>query len=189
MKTLTIPIKTVPEKIRMTPWGYADTAQLLAPGLWLVSTPSHGGYYIEPERAARMPHALQSFAGHHDLAGAGWYEEDCDCCIVVLAFPSLFSDDQLLDAVDMVLSNGMREYFASIRPYLQHLDAAPLLQRAERRRQETRDLWQTAGCDAGPTGIRYWFMRGSDRRYVYVPDWPEKRWFTDAEVQTFRPAE
>ena len=70
-----------------TPWGKPDSSEEIAPGIVRHDTPSHGGYYVAPERVAEMPEPLRDFK---PFAGPNWYEEDCDWCIVALAFPQLF---------------------------------------------------------------------------------------------------
>ncbi|WP_435008034.1 DUF7007 domain-containing protein [Tundrisphaera lichenicola] len=81
--------------IIQTPWGAAQTSHELAPGIVRHDTASHGGYYVSPERVAEMPKPLRDFK---PFAGPNWYEEDCDWCIVVLAFPKLFPPDYIPDA-------------------------------------------------------------------------------------------
>ena len=73
-----------------SPWGTPDNIERIAPGIWLVETPSHGGYFVEPEQRKAIPQSWQraSFTGQ---GAHGWYEEDCDWCMVALAFPHLFS--------------------------------------------------------------------------------------------------
>lgn len=89
-----------------TPWGRADYVKEIAPGLVLVGTPSHGGFWLAPERLAAMPAELAAIvpfversvgrvAGPH--AGR-WYEEDCDAALVVLAFPECFPREALESA-------------------------------------------------------------------------------------------
>jgi hypothetical protein len=70
-----------------TPWGRATTRERVAPGLWAVSTPSHGGYYVEPAALERIPEAFRAatFA-----RSPHWYEEDCDWAIVARYFPEAF---------------------------------------------------------------------------------------------------
>ena len=68
-----------------TPWGTADYAYQVAPGIWEVSTPSHGGYIISRERHAAMPAVLRDF---RPFATPLCYEEDCDWSIVALAYPT-----------------------------------------------------------------------------------------------------
>jgi hypothetical protein len=74
-----------------TPWGRADNPIEGARGIALVSTPGHGGFRLSDERQAALPEPFRSFV---PFAGPGWYEEDCDWCIVVLAFPEEFADPQ-----------------------------------------------------------------------------------------------
>jgi hypothetical protein len=71
-----------------SPWGKPDHAREIAPGIWDVSTPSHGGYLISRERFDAMPAHLQAFQPFSGTQGA--YEEDCDVCVVVVAFPDCF---------------------------------------------------------------------------------------------------
>lgn len=69
-------------------WGHVDQADEVAAGIWLVSTPSHGGFLISQQRRDAMPRHLREFQPH---AGDLAYEEDCDWCVVVLAFPGVFT--------------------------------------------------------------------------------------------------
>lgn len=79
-----------------TPWGTVQRSEETAPGITWYSTASHGGYGLSPERQAAMPDHLR--LENRGLRGAGpkgpgWYEEDCDWCLVTLAFPELFSSE------------------------------------------------------------------------------------------------
>lgn len=82
-----------------TPWGFSQDSHTIAPGIVRHDTPSHGGYSLSPDRLAEMPAALRAFP---PFAGEGWYEEDCDWAVVVLAFPLAFSHRQIAAAVRMV---------------------------------------------------------------------------------------
>lgn len=84
--------------ITYTPWGAPDTVEPIGTnGIAFVSTSSHGGFYVPPALNARVPaeHRVISFNRQGE---AGWYEEDCDACLVVLAFPSLFDADAVARA-------------------------------------------------------------------------------------------
>ena len=59
-----------------TPWGRADFMQEDAPGIWFVSTPSHGGFWLSTERRAQMPAYMRKT----------WYEEDCEWSMVAAVF-------------------------------------------------------------------------------------------------------
>jgi hypothetical protein len=70
---------------KTTPWGEPQTTEILAPGIVLFTTASHGGIWLSPERNAQVPLKLKrgSFCGN---GLAGWYEEDCDAAIVYQVF-------------------------------------------------------------------------------------------------------
>ena len=77
-----------------TPWGESESVKNIGRGVLFVSTPSHGGYKVPESELAKMPApALKTFAGY------GWYEEDCDWCLVALSFPDLFEEDAIACAV------------------------------------------------------------------------------------------
>lgn len=69
-----------------TPWGDADAKDVVTRGIIFYSTPSHGGFHVAAKLNATMPDHLR----RRD----GWYEEDCDWCLVVTAFPQHFSATQ-----------------------------------------------------------------------------------------------
>lgn len=75
-----------------TPWGLAQASREIAPGIVWHQTASHGGFFVAPERVAEMPKLLRDF---QPWAGAYWYEEDCDWCLVALAFSQHFPADTL----------------------------------------------------------------------------------------------
>lgn len=64
-------------------WGKIDFAGELVPGIWAVSTPSHGGLILSDERQRAMPDALRLESNE--------YEHDCDWSLVYLAFESEFA--------------------------------------------------------------------------------------------------
>ncbi|NJR80717.1 DUF7007 domain-containing protein [Sphingomonas corticis] len=65
-----------------TPWDAPDRAEQVLPGIWRVSTPSHGGYVLSDERQAAMPEALRR--------DDPFYEEDVDYALVLYGFASEF---------------------------------------------------------------------------------------------------
>lgn len=69
-----------------TPWGHPDRVTEFAPGIIFLSTPSHGGFWLAPDRNAEIPACLRQVAG--------WYEEDCDWAAVAYSFPQHFSAEQ-----------------------------------------------------------------------------------------------
>lgn len=70
-----------------TPWGMADSSEKIARGIVSYSTPSHGGIHVTQRILDMMPEELR--------IESGWYEEDCDWCLVVVAFPQFFVNADL----------------------------------------------------------------------------------------------
>lgn len=75
-----------------SPWGMIDHVEKVAEGIHFVSTSSHGGFELSPERLAKMPACLR-------MRG-GWYEEDCEASKVVCAFPEHFDERQVKLAIE-----------------------------------------------------------------------------------------
>ncbi|MEQ9606499.1 MAG: hypothetical protein RLN99_02405, partial [Kiloniellaceae bacterium] len=67
-----------------TPWGLSDHATHYAEGIVCHSTPSHGGFHLDPDRNAHIHPLLRS--------ADCFYEEDCCWAAVAKAFPDLFTD-------------------------------------------------------------------------------------------------
>lgn len=63
-----------------TLWGHPQDRIECLPGIWWVSTSSHGGYCVSSEREAAIPAHLNQGI---------YYEEDCDWALLHLAFPEL----------------------------------------------------------------------------------------------------
>ena len=74
-----------------TPWGESQSVETVVPGIVFVSTASHGGYRVSKKLLDTMPEHLRS--------KDGWYEEDCEACKVVLAFPWAFDADKIVRAL------------------------------------------------------------------------------------------
>lgn len=98
-----------------TPWGTSDRVTVIAPGIKFVSTPSHGGFYLAPERNAAVPIALR-MATFGKKGMAGWYEEDCDAHLVPALFPQHFPPAEVTRAEAALLS-GVKGGFGPGRAY------------------------------------------------------------------------
>lgn len=61
-----------------TLWDTPDMATQRLPGVWWVTTPSHGGFVLSDERQAAMPEALR--------LDSIYYEEDVNWSLVVIGF-------------------------------------------------------------------------------------------------------
>jgi hypothetical protein len=72
-------------------WEAPQTAEQRLPGIWSVSTASHGGFVLSAERQAAMPEPLR--------LDSIYYEEDVDWSLVILAFEAEFAElrDPLFD--------------------------------------------------------------------------------------------
>ena len=71
-----------------SPWGGVDHAKQVAPGIWAVSTSTHGGLLLSPQRMEALPEWAQQFkpfAGPREA-----FEEDVDFAVPVLAFRDEF---------------------------------------------------------------------------------------------------
>jgi hypothetical protein len=114
---------------RSSPWGEIDHAKEVAPGIWCVTTPGHGGYLLSTERRLAMPDHLKNV---YTFAGANWFEEDCDWCIVALAYPDAFPPEAQEHARATLASFDheptsdyqRRPYYVSMRRAAQAMKAA-----------------------------------------------------------------
>ena len=77
---------------RYSIWGPVQIFQTIAPGIFQVTTASHGGFTLSAERIAEMPTALQKPDGN-------CFEDDCAWCLVVLSFPAYFPQTLFEEAV------------------------------------------------------------------------------------------
>lgn len=76
-----------------TPWGMAQHATEYAPGIVFYSTASHGGFKLSKSRLAELHAKLGPVKLFRDFTQ--WFEEDCDWSHVALAFPDLFTADEM----------------------------------------------------------------------------------------------
>lgn len=141
-----------------SPWGTPDTAEELVPGIVWVSTPSHGGYWVQPHRFAEMPTPIQAtstFAGQPH-----WYEEDCDWALVALAFPRLFSPRMLKAAVATV---AQVSYHALAREWLKSTEAEVVHSLIQQYVNECGHLYEVQGYSYGKQ-LTVTFMRVDGRK-------------------------
>lgn len=87
-------------KPRNSPWGAIQSAKQLAPGIWHVTTASHGGIGLSSERYAAMPENMKATT----YSSGGWYEEDCDWALVAMVFPEAF-DAKAIAAAKQTVKN------------------------------------------------------------------------------------
>jgi hypothetical protein len=126
-----------------TPWGPAQLATTYGEGVMFYSTAGHGGFHLSPERLATMPKPLDAVG---TFAGPGWYEEDCDSALVIIAFPDLFSDSELYNAALMLLG-GMRPiYMDGVETWLETPAAKPIVARVDAFYAANKDKFRLAGA-------------------------------------------
>lgn len=153
-----------------SPWGTVQTVEKprLADGSALVqfvSTPSHGGYYVNEAARRMMPYEV---AHEGTFAGEGWYEEDCDWALVAVGLPHLFNDYEVRSAVRAIQKN---DYFKGARKWL--LDASATTARGV---LETAALWENHYRDhyefasGGTSGAewRMYYKRVHDGKTINV---------------------
>jgi hypothetical protein len=70
-----------------TPWGSAQSVDIIADGIVWVTTASHGGALLDPGRTAAMPAFM---AGKPWCGNSSSYEEDCEWCMPALFFEQEF---------------------------------------------------------------------------------------------------
>jgi hypothetical protein len=78
-----------------SPWDTVQTVRTITPGIIAVSTAGHGGYWLSQARYHAMPAALRC----NVYGGGTWFEEDCEWALVAMAFPEVFTDEEIFFAV------------------------------------------------------------------------------------------
>lgn len=73
-----------------SPWGTIQWAEGLAEGIVQVGTAGHGGVHLNAERNRTMPSMFRN--------ANGWYEEDCERHMVILAHQESFDASDIASA-------------------------------------------------------------------------------------------
>lgn len=156
-----------------TPWGQPQycEANIRNDGLVSISTASHGGLYLAPSLWDAFC-ALMSYRPRHDQ----FFEEDCEWAAVALAFPALFTDADIYNAVrtaECWLKIPIPETAASIRDRFH----AHLVQTG---------TWERGGCStAGSADWRVFMRRVADdmARVVLMRDYPSQQFYAAEDVE------
>ena len=81
-----------------SPWGKPDRVVEYADGIYLIETPSHGGFAVRSDLLIQIPGEWRDYAKRwsHGFSWAdyGWFEEDRCWAAVAIAFPALFSVEE-----------------------------------------------------------------------------------------------
>ncbi len=180
-----------------TPWGESQGSNVAAPGIVFYHTAGHGGFHLSP---SRMRQFRQTFPSFEPFAGGPWFEEDCDYCIVVLAFgDSVFNDEQIRGAVRAVQSMARNGYkgWDRVQEWLQtHHEGQRLCKIADAFDADRTAMWERGGLHCGgfrPAYAQHWavhWYRGGCRpdaecRTVMMPHYPKSNWITDEEINGY----
>ena len=67
---------------KQSPWGKINHETPVTDGIVFVGTAGHGGFKLDRIRNAKIPDYMRQ--------PGGWYEEDCEYAMVIVAFPQHF---------------------------------------------------------------------------------------------------
>lgn len=94
---------------KYSPWGPIQFSRTLAPGITRVTTASHGGVHLSPDRVATLQSLFPFF---RPWTGEwAWLEEDCDALIAYITFPDLPHNFDLAEAWEF-----FRDYQPEVYP-------------------------------------------------------------------------
>lgn len=168
-----------------TPWGRSDSLDHIAEGLDFYSTPGHGGLKLSAARWRELSAAFQ----FKSFAGPGWLEEDCDYSFAVIRWPELFGAETVFNCVRMVghplpYGSGDADNFEHARAWLNTPAGQPARDKAASFAASVAGQWESGGmgCDGSRSGWLMILRRGADTVEALFPDYPVKRWYTDAEL-------
>ncbi|MBZ9715805.1 DUF7007 domain-containing protein [Deinococcus multiflagellatus] len=99
-------LSTAPGVGAPTPWGPAETSEMVEPGIYRVTAQNHGGYWIDAEVRAVLPSPAQL----DDL----WYEEDIQAAILAACLGWAEDQPEAAAGVDAIV----RQHFPALANYL-----------------------------------------------------------------------
>lgn len=135
-----------------------------------------------------MPDCIREFKTY---AGSGWYEEDCDWCLVVLAFPSLFDTRSCYYAVK-TLKMSTSDYFKDLAAaYWKTPQAIAAQDSASLFEKENADKYASGSSGYGSNGAHIWAEHMTNKDTIVVRFSPEisrksyelPQFFTTAEAE------
>ncbi len=172
---------------RNTPGGaiHGDGHEV-GPGIWSVSTSSHGGFWLAPQRITVI---LVRMPGFEPFAGFPWFEEDVDWAVVAITFPEFFSDEQLRAAY-ITLSRveiGSRYQIPAFWLSGDSHEAQTVRVRVAAFSAKINDMWEAGAISCSGKGATVFFRRPRDgsMRQVTLPDYPDKTFYSTDELDAF----
>jgi hypothetical protein len=169
-----------------SPWGGVQHSKGIARGLWFVSTAGHGGIALSPERWADLAATFRGFNGY---APNGWLEEDLDCNLAAILWPTEFEPGSVYYAVGAVLTYrsgipGESDYMKVPREWLESPAGEPARKIAADFKASVADCWERQGCSSDPQGWTVWLTHVTTRQQINAlfPDYPRKNFYTYDEL-------
>jgi len=161
-----------------TPWGEVQVAQDIGPGIVKVSTSTHGGYILDEGALSRMPRSLRA---NKTFAGDGFFEEDCDWCLICLSFPQYFSDLDLFFAVKQFCSQH------SVSEWRESAEARTVLDRVDAFVQEKGQLFYSGSmCTNGGTwSVIFTRIKDGQRAFVKEINESEIHFIDPIDIERF----
>lgn len=170
-----------------SPWGGCQVREQMAPGIWSVSTASHGGFNLSPERVNDFSLAFPGFEGY---AGLPWLEEDCDCCAAIVLWPAEFSPEAVFFSVRMIKDysknvaplDAKEDYFGVVRRWIESPAGAQCRQIASSYEATRKGMWERGGCGTNGNGWDVYVYRNGETKTLHMAEYPSQNWYTDADV-------
>ena len=169
-----------------TPWGLRQERKHIAPGLLWVSTASHGGYHVSETRWREIEAMFPTF---QSWAGRQWLEEDEDGAVAVLVWPSLFTAQQIY--------NALRTARHRTPPYVTeawltgphgHYAVAVI---ADAYAATIASKWEVGGLSSPPSGSppkswRVFLHRDTEHQSVLFAAYPRQQFYAEEEIAALR---
>lgn len=150
-----------------SPWGSPQDTKEIAPGIWSVSTSSHGGFILSRERVDAMPRELreQNFLGPNSIG----YEEDESWHLVVLAFPDEFDAKMRGHAAAVVERRKQRQTEkAWEKAHPHHVTCAMIVKPADFDQDEGVQKWVADEREEGKLTLIGWTDAAGEPRAAIV---------------------
>ena len=96
------PVEIDPPTIKRSPWGTVQNQYSFGPGIEQISTASHGGFKLNAKMNKKIPEIFRR--------PNGWYEEDCECSIVIHFLPDYFPTNYKVEAEKSLKCWFWKEY-------------------------------------------------------------------------------
>lgn len=165
-------------KLKHSCWGQVDQQREIAPGLIRVHTPSHGGYWLSPERraiVAIMLPKVRPFTGTLE-----WLEEDADWIIAAIVWPELFGGRAMYHIMKHTSPTGCYGYIMKNIPddFFRSPHGWNFVQTAEAWYAEHKNDWEVGSYLGAAISIRQ--LSTGRERVVAVDDYPADSLIPDA---------